>query len=232
MTITHVEALVWLTAFPQLRDLDDATSRHLIRVARMTEVAQGTSLFREAEPCRRYFFVVRGRLRVYKTMTTGREIVLYRTERGGTCLLTTAILLSGGRYPASAVTEAQTLLVQLPPADFHTVFDRSRVFRDFVCSTFTRPVEGLISLMEGIMLRNVDMRLAEWILRNGMRGSPVEISHRALAFEVGTAREVVSRRLKEFERNGWILLTRKRIQVVDRESLSDIATASPRHARR
>ena len=126
----------------------------------------------------------------------------------------------------NAIAEVGTLLVQLSATDFRAVFDHSRIFRDLVCSTLRKPVQDIILLIERMALRQVDTRLADWILQNDMPDSYVEISQRELAFELGTAREVVSRRLKAFERNGWIQVARKRIQVVDRESLHQIATAS------
>jgi CRP/FNR family transcriptional regulator len=226
VTISKVQTAAWLEAFPEIGNVDDATLRQLTRVAEITEVDQAKAIFREGGVSRNYFFILNGCVRVYKTMQTGREIVLYRIERGGTCMLTTATLLSAGRYPASAIAEVGTLLVQLSATDFRATFDRSRIFRDLVCSTLRKPVQDIILLIERIALRQVDTRLANWILQNDGPGSHVEISQRELAFELGTAREVISRRLKAFELNGWISRSRNRIQIVDRESLSAIALAN------
>jgi CRP/FNR family transcriptional regulator len=226
VTLSRVQTAAWLEAFPELCNVDDATLRQVTRVAEITEVARTTTIFREGGSAHKYFFIVEGRVRIYKTIQTGREIMLYRTVRGETCMVTTATLLSGGRYPASAIAEVETLLVQLSATDFRAIFDRSRIFRDIVCSTLRKPVQDIILLIERIALRNVDARLADWILQNDGIDSYVEISQRELAFQLGTAREVVSRRLKAFELNGWILRSRKRIQVVDRESLSTMALAS------
>ena len=113
-----------------------------------------------------------------------------------------------------------TRAVVLPKREFHQAFDLSKGFRDFVCSTFGGHVLELIMLIESIVTRQVDVRLAKWLL--DQRG-PIQMSHRELAFELGTAREVVSRQLKEFASSGLVRLARRSIAIQDAESLVKIA---------
>ena len=74
-------------------------------------------------------------------------------------------------------------------------------------------------LLESITARNVDIRLARWLLDNSANDNFVETSHRELAFELGTAREVISRHLKEFEDRGWVKRSRKQIDIIDQAAL-------------
>ena len=232
MALSRVQTVAWLEACPDICNVDDATLSHITRVAEIAHVASATTVFREGGVGRKFFFVVKGSVRIYKTMETGREIVLSHARQGETCAVTTATLLSGGRYPASATAEVETLLVQLSATDFRAIFDRSQIFRNIVCSRLRKSIQEIILLIERIALRSVDTRLADWILQNNATDSHIEISQKALAFELGTAREVVSRRLKAFELNGWISRSRNRIRVVDRESLSAMALANVSRAKK
>ena len=74
-------------------------------------------------------------------------------------------------------------------------------------------------LLESIATRNVDVRLARYLLENKSDENFVEASHKVLAFELGTAREVVSRHLKDFEANGWVKLSRKNIELLNMDEM-------------
>ena len=72
----------WLDVFPVLRDIDDPAWRRLVADAECVTVPAGTVVFREGQACSHYLLVVRGAVKVQKLSESGREIVLYRVERG------------------------------------------------------------------------------------------------------------------------------------------------------
>ena len=80
----------------------------------------------------------------------------------------------------------------------------------------------LISLVQEVVHRHVDRRLARLLLAR-MEAGQVELTHQALAIELNTAREVVTRLLHEFERKGWVRLARGRIEVDATSGLSELA---------
>jgi CRP/FNR family transcriptional regulator len=209
-----------LRAFPPLRGVDDPAWREALERAKLVAIPSETRVFAEGEPCSQYVFVLSGSTQVYKLFENGKQMLLYRVTAGQTCSLTTSVLFSGGRYPADAATEVDTRAVVLPRRDFHRAFDLSKGFRDFVCGTFGGHVLELIMLIESIVTRQVDVRLAKWLLD---QHGPIQVSHRELAFELGTAREVVSRQLKEFASGGLVRLGRRSIAIEDQASLTRIA---------
>ena len=217
----------WLVAFPELRKVVDPVWQEVARRAKEVVVPTGQPVFMEGDACKNYILVVNGATRVYKEFENGREMLLYRLQGGETCSLTTSMLLAGGVYPAKAVTEAETHAILIPVKDFDAAFDGSKGFRDFVTRVFGGRVRDLIMLLESITSRNVDIRLARWLLDNSGSESFVEASHRELAFELGTAREVVSRYLKEFENKGWVQRSRKQIDIIDKPALEKYINGSP-----
>ncbi len=209
----------WVGNFPLLKDVKDEAWVNTANNAKEVTLPANYEVFHDGDPCENYIFVVEGATRVYKSFENGREMLLYRLQAGETCSLTTSILLAGGRYTANAMTEAETRAVIIPIAVFQDTFDKSKGFRDFVCSTFGGRIRDFIMLLESIATRNVDVRLARYLLENKSQDNKVEASHKVLAFELGTAREVVSRHLKDFESNGWVSLSRKNIELLKPDAM-------------
>ena len=212
----------WLKHFPALAAVDDPVWHALRASARIMQVPAGTVVFRDSDPCRSYLLVIHGTIRVQKTAENGREITLYRVEDGQTCVLTTSCLLAGNAYPAEGITETDVTAVSIPLAQFQKGLNESPGFRRFVFSAYGERISSLIVLVEEIAFGRLDARLAGCLLQRADSAGEVESTHQALAAELGTAREVVSRQLKEFERRGWIHLQRGRVRLLDREALADL----------
>ena len=211
-------APAWVQSFPGLRDIRDERWIEIADRAKELVVPANQQVFSEGDACGHYIFVLDGATRVYKSFESGREMVLYRLQGGQTCILTTSVLLAGEVYPADAMTDADTRAVLMPARDFHSAFDRSKGFRDYVTQAFGGRIRDLIMLLESVVTRQVDVRLARWLAANSSDGQVI-VSHRELAFELGTAREVISRLLKEFEKRGWVRLSRRAIEVLDADAL-------------
>lgn len=212
----------WVKEFPELDNLDDPEWVRVALRANEVSLPANYEVFREGNSCKNYIFVIDGATRVYKGFESGREIVLYRLHTGETCSLTTSVLLAGGRYPANAITEAETHAVLIPSRDFHSVFNASQMFRDYVCRVFGGRIRDMIMLLEAVTMRNVNVRLARWLLDNRTAANIVEASHRELAYELGTAREVISRHLREFEKQGWVNLSRKNIELLNTAAIEEL----------
>ena len=216
----------WVQTFPELSGLDDPVWNEVASRASEVVLPADQVVFREGNTCKNYIFVISGATRVFKGFESGRELVLYRLHEGETCSLTTSVLLAGGRYPANAVTEAETRAVLIPSRDFHKVFNSSQEFRGYVCRIFGGRIRDMIMLLESITLRNVNIRLARWLLDNRTANHAVDVTHRELAYELGTAREVISRHLREFEKQGWVSLSRKSIELLDIAAMEDLLSGN------
>jgi CRP/FNR family transcriptional regulator len=208
------DSLAWLSTFPDLVKLDEAAKAKLKQHARIAEAPVGAIGYREADPCNAYVMRLAGRSRVYKISESGREIVLYRVGAGSTCVLTTTCLLGRSHYPASTVVEEAVRDVVVPAATFHQLMIESEVFRRFVLSNYGDLISDLIVLVDEVAFHSIASRLAGLLVAGS-----VKATHQQLADELGSAREVVSRELKEFERQGWVKLGRASIEVLDRAAL-------------
>ncbi|MEO5336230.1 MAG: Crp/Fnr family transcriptional regulator [Magnetospirillum sp. WYHS-4] len=209
-----------LAAFPRHAFLDAEAARLLGESAHVVTLPAGTVVFRDGAECTSYLLVLEGSVRVQKTAENGREIVLYRVESGQSCVLTTNCLLAGEDYSAEAVAEGEVKALVLPRQAFRSLVDGSPAFREFVFSAYATRLSDLLALIEEVAFRRVDARLAAWLAG---RGGAIAATHQEIAAELGTAREVVSRQLKDFERRGWVALQRGRIDLLDLPALRALA---------
>jgi CRP/FNR family transcriptional regulator, anaerobic regulatory protein len=210
-----------LQAFPDLGRLSAGIREELDAIP-VLRVPGGTVLFRDGDVCQGYVFVLKGSVRVQKMDPEGREIVLYRVEDGQTCMLTTACLLGGREYPAEGVAEDDTELALLSPKRLDALL-ADTAFRRFVLSMISERVADLMALIEDVAFGRMDVRLARRLLELANGSGSVRLTHQQLATELGTAREVVSRLLKDFERRGLVELRRGSILLPELQGLSDLA---------
>jgi CRP/FNR family transcriptional regulator len=209
----------WIEHFPELSGLDDPAWREVLASARPVEIPAGTTVFRDGDGCQNYMFVLQGSVRVQKIAENGREIVLYRVRPGEACILTTSCLLSHQRYPAEGITESEVRAISIPVKRFDKGIAGSEGFRAFVFSSYGRRIAELIMLVEDVAFGRMDIRLAQYLLEAANDDGEVSRTHQSMAADLGTAREVVSRQLKEFERRGWLELGRGRIDIADTAAL-------------
>ncbi len=213
------EGADWLRAFPAVQSRNDPGWRLMARDARLVEADKGTRLFQAGDPCREFVMVLAGAIRVQYLDEQGNEIVIYRVRAGETCILTTSCLLGQVNYPAEGIVDAPLRAALVPLATFRAAL-ASEAVRDFVFATMGRRLMELMLRIDELAFRRMDRRLAQYLLA---RGRVVEATHQEIAVELGSAREVVSRLLKDFERRGWLRLGRGRIEIREPEALAGLA---------
>ncbi len=207
--------------FPELDQLSDESKNILETGIQITKAPAGTVMFSEGSECRGYVMLLAGTVRVQKTSEDGREIVLYRVEEGESCIMTTTCLISEEHYGAEGIAEADITVATVPPATFNHLLEKSSKFRNFVFEVYAKRMSMLMMLVEEVVFKKLDKRLAQLLLdRNN---NQFEVTHQDIALELGSVREVVSRQLKVFERGGLIKLGRGMIEILNRSGLQTAA---------
>jgi len=214
----------WLAAFPALGELEPGVLDLLSRGALPVTLPPGTPAYRRGDRCENFLFIIAGRIRVQQVAANGREIVLYRLGAGDTCILTTVCLFAHERYAAEAIAETEVRAMAIPARCFHRLIDQSARFRDVVFATYAARMTDLMVLVREVAFGRVDGRLARRLVRlGGEEGGEILRTHGDLAVDLGTAREVISRQLKEFERRGWVRVGRGRVVLRDIAALDRLA---------
>ncbi|HEX4885581.1 MAG TPA: Crp/Fnr family transcriptional regulator [Casimicrobiaceae bacterium] len=207
-------------AFPALAG-SPATLERIAARGLHRHVPAGTVMFSEHSPCTGFPLVLAGSVRVVQRFPNGREIQLYRVKAGESCLLSGSCLLGRADYAATGIAESEVDLVIVPPAEFRALVADDEVFREHVFGLFGERLATLMQLVEAISWQKLDQRLAALLVARVHDGGPtVHATHQALADELGSVREIVSRLLRSFEDRGWVELGRERITVRDHRALA------------
>ncbi len=212
-----------LSLYPALADLptalrDDTLAQH----AQAVTVPAGQLLFDEGSPCQGFPMLLSGEVRVARGTPSGRSLELFRVVPGELCVASTAGLFGQSLLMAHGVTVQATELVVLSPIGFER-WTAEPGFRRFVFGLFADRLGDLMALAEAVAFQRLDQRLASALLGHG---SVVLGTQQALADELGTVREIVTRLLKRFERSGWVAIGRERVEILDPAALRGLAAGA------
>jgi len=202
--------------YPMLGEVSTSLLEDLLSNAAVMHAPAGTVMFDENQPCQGFPLLLSGTVRVIKASSNGRELQLYRVGPGESCILTSSCLLGHAMYHARGIVDQDVVLVALPPASFKALLSQSELFRDYVFGLFSERLTDLMQLISAVAFQKLDQRLAALLYA---KPSPIHTTHQALADELGSVREIVSRLLKSFADQGWVKLGREQIEVIDATAL-------------
>lgn len=195
----------------------------LLDQATVQQIEQGQTLFCLGDPCVHYVILKNGSIRVELLSQSGQQLLLYRINSGQSCVMTTSCLLGRSDYFAQATCETDIELIILPKSVFEHQLNVSADFRDFVFNGFAERLASLLGRTAELTTSTVDQRLAAVLIATAecsQLGTSINLTHNELAIEIGSSREVVSRRLAVFEKKLLIERRRGHIELLDKVKLS------------
>lgn len=223
-----------LDQFPFFSESDSASQLEMLTYGRYAQLKPGSFYLRERDLCSQIAMVGSGLLRVYKVGESGREITLYYVKPGQTCLLNISCLMSGMACPATAVVEEPVEAVVFSGKLFRKWVASHEGVRDFVFEILSSRVAHIMALVEEVAFRKMDQRLADYLcerfLGTDQQVRELPVTHEKIASDLGSAREVVSRLLKEFERERAVKLARGKIYLEQIDVLRSLAGTMPRQS--
>jgi CRP/FNR family transcriptional regulator, anaerobic regulatory protein len=221
-----IDPAAWARAVALYPPLNDSNIRaEAVDAADLAHalVPAGATLFEEGAPCRGFPLVLDGEVRVARGSAGGRQLELYRVTPGELCVVSTSCLFGSQPLSAHGVTTLPTELLVLSPKGFDRLTCHEP-FRRFVFGIFADRMADLMALAEAVAFQRLDQRLAAALLG---RGSVVHSTHQQIADELGTVREIVSRLLRRFERDGLVRCGREQVEVLDAAALRALANGPP-----
>lgn len=204
---------VFAELFRPFRSASPEVVDRILEASAVKTIPKDTTLYREGDSCGGIGFVLSGQIRVYRIGESGREITLYEIDPGETCILNASCLLSRADYPALAETTTDVELLMVPGDLFRRLVEEEPVMRSFVLSLFSDRLGAIMELVEEVAFGRMDRRLSDFIVEKAEDGI-LPMTHQAIANELGTSREVVSRLLKDLERKGKVRLSRNEIRTI------------------
>ncbi len=211
-------------AFPFWRDLTGTERKALLEKTAEEHYKKGTVRHIGGSQCAGVQIVKSGQIRAYVTSRGGGEMTLFRLVEGDVSILSAACMMKGMDIELDLQIEEDTVLYTIPKCVYKSLSDGNNKVKDYTMQMISEKFSDIMWLFNQYVFSNVASRLAGAILEHrALAGSDtLEITHDALARDIGTAREVVTRLLKQFQKDGDVKLTRGRIEVIDAKALSKI----------
>ena len=193
-------------------------------VAEYHNVKKGTHIHDSSAECLGLVTVRSGQLRAYILSEDGREITIGRLFDYDVSLLSASCVMPDMQFNIMIEAEKDTQFWSIPACLFKNLVDESLAVSNYSRSLISSNLSELMWLMEQIMWKSFDKRLAAFLLEeSAIEGTPLlKITHEKIAAHMGTAREVVTRMLRYFQNEGMVRLTRRTIEIADEEKLEQL----------
>ena len=191
------------------------------------ELAKGQYLFREGAASEGFYVVQRGAVNVHRVSAHGKEqiISVFRTGQS----FAEAALASAGGYPADARAIEQSTVLLIPKADILGLLRKRPELALRMLGSMSQHLRVLVGLLDDLTLKDVETRLANWLLKRCPRPLPacavefqLDRTKRVLAAEIGTVSETLSRTFADFRGKKLIRVAGKTITILDPKRLEEI----------
>ncbi len=207
--------------FPIWNKLNADQQNRILSVTDFQKVKNGTVLHDGSPDCLGMLVVRSGQLRAYMLSEEGREITICRFFEMDICLFSASCVMPNMQFDIFIEAEKDTEFWVVPACLFQNLMDESIVIANYARNLITGHFSELMWLMEQIMWKSFDKRLAAFLLEEATLEdtNSLKITHEKIANHMGTAREVVTRMLRYFQSEGMVKLTRGSVDIADAAKL-------------
>ncbi len=207
--------------FPIWDKLTPDQQARILDVSHPLKAKAGTVLHNGSMDCLGLLLIRSGQLRVYTLSQEGREVTLYRLFEMDICLFSASCVMPNVQFEVVIEVEKDCDLWVIPSCLFKNFMDESAPVASYINSLITSRFSEVMWLMEQIMWKSFDKRLADFLLEESLLESSdtLKLTREKIANHMGTAREVVTRMLRYFQGEGMVKVTRGGIQITDAQAL-------------
>ena len=209
---------------------DKLTPRQQEKIREVTEFQtfkSGTILHDGSPDCLGLLLVRSGQLRAYILSEEGREITICRFFEMDMCLFSASCVMPNMQFDIFIEAEKDSEIWIIPACLYQNLMDESIAISNYSHNLITNHFSEVMWLMEQIMWKSFDKRLAQFLLEESqLEGTDsLKITHEKIANHMGTAREVVTRMLRYFQSEGMVKLTRGTVDILSPEKLEKLCNA-------
>ncbi len=182
---------------------------------------QGQTIHNGDQDCIGVLLIKSGELRTYILSEDGRDITLYRLGQGDVCILSASCIIENITFDVHIDAEKKSSVIIISPSVFQKICSQNIYAENFSYKSTIDRFSDVMWALQQILFMSFDKRLTIFLLdeisKNG--STLIEMTHEQIAKYIGSAREVVSRMLKYFEKEGFVKLSRGKIEVIDKVQL-------------
>ena len=211
--------------FPIWDKLNANQQERIRSVSDLRKFKSGTLLHDGSPDCLGMLLVRSGQLRAYLLSDEGREVTICRFFEMDICLFSASCVMPNMQFNIFIEAEKDSEVWIIPACLYQNLMDESIAISNYSHSLISNHFSELMWLMEQIMWKSFDKRLAAFLLEESAVENTLslKITHEKIANHMGTAREVVTRMLRYFQSDGMVTLTRGAVDIADRKRLLELS---------
>ncbi len=218
-----------LSDIKQVLDFWDKLSEHERSIIAENTVSvtykRGETVYSAAKECVGVLIIKSGELRTYILSEEGKDISLYRLTKGEVCILSASCLIKNITFDVHIDAEQDSEVYLINAAVFSKLIEQNIYIENFSLRVAVDKFSDVMWAMEQILFMSLDRRLAIFLLdESGKTGSnDIKLTHEQIAKYMGSAREVVSRMVKYFAKEGIVEAHRGGIKILNKAKLKETA---------
>lgn len=215
---------VFEKAFPFWDSLTEEEQTEVILGTTKNVCKKKTKLHFGGGECAGVQIIEKGRARIFITSPNGGDITLFRLVDGDVSILSAACMLNGMDVELDMEMETDGIVYTIPKKLYKNLYDENGSVKDYTMEMISEKFSDIMWLFNQFVFSNVASRLAGALLEHrALEGSDIlPVTHEVLARDAGTAREVVTRLLKQFQDDGMVRLTRGKVEILDAGRLGKV----------
>lgn len=188
----------------------------LIKEGTLKTFVPDTILINENDYIKSVPIVLSGSVKVLKIDEDGKEVLLYYIKPGESCVMSFLGATCNQASKIKATVEEQAEVLMLPIHKSFELIKDNPAWLEFIFQLYNRRFEELLEVVNSVVFQHVDDRLWNLLQKKVkmLKTRELVLTHQQLADELGTAREVVSRLLKQLEKNNKVKLSRNKVTVL------------------
>ena len=211
--------------FPIWNKLTAPQQERILSSLMERRVSKGTVIHNGSMDCTGLLLVKTGQLRAYILSDEGREITIYRLFDRDMCLFSASCIMRSIQFEVTIEAEKDTELWVIPAETYKQLMDESAPLSNFTNEVMATRFSDVMWLVEQIMWKSFDKRLAAFLLEEAsIEGTKeLKITHEIIGNHMGNPREVVTRMLRYFQNEGMVKLSRGTIEITDQKKLEELS---------
>lgn len=225
MIILHDTFIDIKDFFPFWDKLSDEHKDDLEHCATCKAYSKGEILNPAQKDCIGLILVRKGQLRAFALSESGREVTLYRLFDRDICMFSASCIMNSVQFDIHIEVEKDTESFLLSPSVYQRLTQQSLLISNYTNEVMSSRFTDVLWTLEQIVFKSMDSRLAFFLLEQmAVEGAVcIAFTHDEIARNLGTAREVVTRLLKNFQTEGLVELSRGKIKLTDVEGLQELS---------
>lgn len=206
-------------------DISEDEQNEILENAVSVKYKAGESVHSAMDDCVGMLLVKSGQMRTYILSDRGKEFTLFRLEPGGICVLSASCLLKSIKFDVFIDAEEDCELVLINAMTLSRLHAKNPVIENFALKIIADKFSAVVKTMEKMLFISFDRRLAQFLIWESEKrnSTHIPLTHEQIARYISSAREVVSRTLKKFEKCGAVKLHRGGVEITDISKLKEIS---------